>query len=219
MLSTAGWQLDYKRWMITNRATRLLINVLAVGLVSLCFSGLARADTWVFDKQNTEIRFSWDYLGVSRRSGRFVDMDGTLNFSPTEPEVGDIELTIRSASVSTGTKELDDALKSADFFGATNNPRIMFKSTGITKTGEKSGDIAGMLTLLGQSRPVVLATTWNFTGEHPLGTSNVNFQGKWVSGFSATTKIQRSDFGMKRGIPLLSDEIRIDIEAVFIRKY
>ena len=218
MRSTAAWQLDYKHPMITNILTRRLINIFAVGLVGLSFSGLARADTWVFDKQNTEIRFSWDYLGVARRSGRFIDMDGTLNFSPTEPEVGDIDMTIRSASIATGTKELDDALKSADFFAAASNPRITFKSTGITKTGDKSGEILGTLTLLGQSRPVVLAATWNYTGEHPLGSSNVNFQGKWVSGFSATTKIQRSDFGMKRGIPLLSDEIRIDIEAVFIRK-
>jgi polyisoprenoid-binding protein YceI len=180
--------------------------------------GSARADTWVFDKQQTEIRFSWDHLGLSRRSGRFLDMDGTLDFSPTEPEAGTIELSIRTASVQTGTKELDDALKSPDFFSAPAHPRITFRSTGITKTSEKTGDLKGELTILGVTRLVTLATTWNFTGEHPLSASNPTFQGKWVSGFTATTKVLRSEFGLKRGIPLLSDEVRIDIEAVFLRK-
>jgi polyisoprenoid-binding protein YceI len=180
--------------------------------------GSARADTWGFDKQHTEIRFSWDHLGLSRRSGRFLDMDGTLDFSPTEPEAGTIELSIRTASVVTGTKELDDALKSPDFFSAAAHPRISFRSTGITKTSEKTGDLKGELTILGVTRPVTLATTWNFTGEHPLSASNPTFQGKWVSGFTATTKVLRSEFGLKRGIPLLSDEVRIDIEAVFLRK-
>jgi polyisoprenoid-binding protein YceI len=178
----------------------------------------ADTDTWVFDKQNTEIRFSWDHLGLSRRSGRFLDMDGTLSFSPTDPEGGTIELTIRTASVATGAKEMDDALKSPDFFSATAFPRISFRSTGIAKTSEKSGDVKGELTILGITRPVTLATVWNFTGEHPLAASNTTFQGKWVSGFTATTKVLRSEFGLKRGIPLLSDEVRIDIEAVFFRK-
>ena len=145
-------------------------------------------------------------------------MDGTLNFAPTDPESGNVELAIKSSSVSTGVKELDDTLKSPDFFGAVSNPRILFKSTGVVKTGERAGDITGELTFHGQSRPVVLSTTWNFTGEHPMSESNVTFQGKWVSGFTATAKILRSDFGVKRGIPLLSDEVRIDIDAVFIRK-
>lgn len=197
---------------------RLPTTFAAVLLALASAAGAARADTWVFDKQNTEIRFSWDHLGLSRRSGRFLDMEGTLDFTPTDPATGEIELSIRTASVSTGAKEIDDALKSPDFFAVANHPRITFRSTGIAKTGERTGDVKGELTILGQTRPVVLATTWNFTGEHPLSSSNVNFQGKWVSGFTATTKVLRSEFGLKRGIPLLSDEIRIDIEAVFFRK-
>lgn len=178
----------------------------------------AVADTWVFDKQSTEIRFSWDYLGLSRRSGRFTEMDGALEFSPTEPEAGKIELWIRANSVSTGAREFDDLLKTPDFFSATGNPRITFRSTGITKTGERTGDVAGELTLMGITKSVILSTTWNFTGEHPLAASNPTYQGKWVSGFSATTKVLRSEFGMKRGIPMVSDEVRIDIDAVLLRR-
>ncbi len=203
---------------MTHTLIRSLFSIITFCSVLLDGSIVVHADTWVFDKQNTEIRFSWDYLGLSRRSGSFPDMDGTLEFTPTDPEAGEIQLSIRTASVSTGVKELDDTLKSADFFGAASHPRITFKSTGIVKTGERTGDVTGELSIHGQSKPVTLSTTWNFTGEHPMSASNVTFQGKWVSGFTATTKIQRSDFGLKRGIPLLSDEIRIDIDAVFIRK-
>lgn len=196
--------------------SRLLAAVaLAVALGS---AAPAAADPWVFDKQSTEIRFSWDYLGLARRSGRFLDMDGTLDFTPTDPEGGTIEVTIKSASVSTGTRDLDDLLKSADFFAVSGNPRIAFRSIGVTKTSERTGDLAGELTILGVTKPVTLKATWNFTGEHPLAASNPTYQGKWVSGFSATTAILRSDFGMSRGIPLVSDEIRIEIEAVFLRR-
>ena len=178
----------------------------------------AHADTWAFDKAHTEIRFSWDHLGLSRKSGRFLDMDGTLEFSPTEPEQGQIDVSIRTASVATGVRELDDHLKSPDFFAATANPRITFKSTGVTKTGERAGEVNGNLTIAGVTKPVTLDVKWNFTGEYPLSSINAAYQGKWVSGFSATTTIARSDFGLKRAIPLISDEIQITIEAELLRK-
>lgn len=178
----------------------------------------SHADTWVFDKQHTEIRFSWDHLGLSRKSGRFLDMDGTLEFSPTEPEVGRIDVGIRTSSVATGVRELDDHLKSPDFFGANANPRITFKSTGVTKTGDRTGEVNGNLTIAGVTKPVTLDVTWNFTGEYPLSAINPGYQGKWVSGFSAKTIIARSDFGLKRAIPLISDEIQITIEAELLRK-
>lgn len=187
-------------------------------MLSAAGAGSAFADTWVFEKGSCEVRFSWDYLGLSRRAARFTDLEGVLDFAPTDPDSGAVEVTIRAATVSTGSREFDDLLKSPDFFAVSGNPRITFRSKSISRTGEKTGEIAGELTVLGVTRPVTLATTWNFTGEHPLAASNPTFQGKWVSGFSATTKILRSDFGMKRGIPLVSDEVRIDIDAVFVRK-
>src|ERR671914_2094447 len=89
---------------------------LAAALVFLGAGLPARGDTWVFDTQNTEVRFSWDHLGLSRQSGRFLEVDGRLDFTPTDPRSGAIDVTIRSASVATGVKEYDANLKSADFF-------------------------------------------------------------------------------------------------------
>ncbi|HZA01276.1 MAG TPA: YceI family protein [Hyphomicrobiaceae bacterium] len=178
----------------------------------------ARADTWLFDAQNTEVRFSWDHLGLSRQSGRFLEVNGRLEFTPTDPRSGAVDVTIRSASLATGIKEYDANLKSADFFDAGQYPEITFKSTAVRHIGDNTGEVIGDLTILGVTRPVTLQVAWNFTGEHPLAMVNPTYKGKWVSGFSATTTIQRSDWGLKRGVPLISDEIHVAIEAEFLRQ-
>jgi polyisoprenoid-binding protein YceI len=191
---------------------------LAAAVASLVAGLPARGDTWVFDPQNTEVRFSWDHLGLSRQSGRFLEVDGRLEFTPTDPGAGAIDVRIRAASVTTGVKEYDANLKSVDFFDAAQHPEITFKSTGLRHIGANTAEVTGDLTILSVTRPVTLRVAWNYTGEHPLALVNPTYKGKWVSGFSATTTIQRSEWGLKRGVPLISDDIHIGIEAEFLRK-
>lgn len=178
----------------------------------------AVADTWRNDKGHAEVRFTWDHLGMSRQGGRFTDVDATLAFSPTEPEKGEVEARIRVASVLTGVRELDDVLKKPDFFDASNHPYILFKSTAVRPLTDKTGEIDGDLTVMGVTRPVTLQAVWNFTGGHPLASINPAYTGQWASGFSAKTTIQRSEWGIKRVVPLVSDEIEIGIEIEFLRK-
>jgi len=178
----------------------------------------ARADTWTFDRQNTEVLFSWNHLGLSQQSGQFLEMRGKLDFTPTDPESGSVEVTIRVASIWTGVRELDDMLKSPDYFNAARFPDITFSSTGVRRIDDKTGDLDGELTMLGVTKPVTLRVRWNFTGEYPLASINPVYQGKWVSGFSAETRILRSQWGLTRALPLISDEIRIVIEAEFLRQ-
>lgn len=187
-------------------------------LTALAWSAPARADNWEFDKQNTSIRFTWDHLGLSRQSGQFLDFDGRLHFSPTDPEGGSVDVVIKTASLWTGVKEFDDNLKSESFFNADRYPIITFRSTWVRRTGEKTGEIDGELTIMGISRPVTLKVIWNFTGEHPFASVNPTYKGKWVSGFSASTKVKRSDWGLTRALPLISDDIWITIEAEFLLK-
>lgn len=188
-----------------------------VAIVCASAGSAARADIWVLDKQAGIVRFAYDHLGLSRQGGRFTEMDGRLELSPTDPENGSVDITIRAASISTGVAEVDRVLRSADFFNVLRHPQIRFRSTGVRKTGERTGEVAGELTMLGVTEPVTLAVTWNYTGEYPLSAINPVYQGRWVSGFSATTRIERSRWGMKRGIPLLSDEIEIAVEVEFLR--
>ena len=180
-------------------------------------SATARADIWVLDRQASAVHFAFDRLGLSRPRGRFTDIEGRLEFSPTDPEGGSVDITIRAAAISTGVAEWDQVLRSADFLSVQRFPQIRFRSTGVTKTGERTGDVSGELTMMGVTQPVTLKVRWNFTGEYPLSAVNPIYQGRWVSGFSATTRIERSQWGLKRGIPLLSDDVEIEIEAEFLK--
>lgn len=193
-----------------------------IGLVSGAAIGLAAhaamADTYVFDPGHTNITFSWNHLGLSRQSGRFVEYEGMLEFDPLQPEEARLDVTLKVASVFTGAKQLDRDLRSSDFFDAARHPEITFRSTLVRRTGARAGEVAGDLTIMGETRPVVLQVRWNYTGEHPLAALNPTYRGKFVSGFSAATTILRSDWGIKRGIPLISDEIEIAIETELSRK-
>lgn len=189
---------------------------LALGSM-LASATVARADIWVIDRNTTVVHFSYDHLGVSRQSGRFKDIEGQLEFSPTEPERGSVDITIKAAGVSTGVAELDKLLRSPDFLDAGRHPTIRFRSVGVKPTGERNGELDGELTFMGVTWPLTLKVRWNYTGEYPLAAVNPAYQGRWVSGFSASAVIERSRWGLKRGIPLISDEVEIQIEAEFLR--
>lgn len=176
-----------------------------------------RADVWVLDKNTTTVLFFYDNLGITRQSGRFKDIEGRLEFSPTEPERGAVDITIKAFAVSTGVNELDRLLRSADFFDTGRHPTIRFRSVSVKPTADKSGQLDGELTFMGVTWPVTLDVRWNYTGEHPLAAINPAYAGKWVSGFSARTTIERSRWGLRRAIPLISDRIDIAIEAEFVK--
>lgn len=188
-------------------------------LLTSCFGLEARADQFVLDKQHTDVRFSWDHLGLSRQSGKFTDLTGTVAFDSEKPEATTVNVTIPVASMMTGVPPLDAALvKSKDYFDVTAHPVIKFKSTSIKATSDKTAELVGDLTINGVTKPVTLAVVWNYLGEHPLGSINPTFAGKTAAGFSARTQILRSEWGISRLIPLVSDEIRISIEAEMHRQ-
>lgn len=193
--------------------------LLAAGVVAIlpAAASTANADIWVLDKNTTTVHFTYDHLGVSKQSGRFKDIEGRLEFSPTEPERGEVDVTIKSTGISTGVAALDKLLRSVDFLDTNRHPNIRFRSTAVRPGGERDGEIEGELTFLGVTRPVTLKARWHYTGEYPLASINPAYQGKWISGFSARTMIERSQWGLKRGIPLISDEVEIRIEAEFLR--
>lgn len=180
---------------------------------ALATPAAAAGETYAFDKTHTEVRFSWDHLGLSRQSGRFLDTEGTLQLDPERPEASRVEVAIKLPSLSTGVKELDGVLKSKEFFDVASNPVATFRSTEVVKTGDKTARVSGDLTIAGKTNPVVLDVVWNFAGEHPLSKINPVYAGTYYTGFSARTQILRSDWGITRTIPYVSDEIKISIEA------
>ncbi|MFM9850682.1 MAG: YceI family protein [Hyphomicrobiaceae bacterium] len=205
MRTTFGWRIG---WIGVAAA------LLAFGLQTLA----ARADIYAFDRDHTNITFSWNHLGIARQSARIMEFDGILDFDPENPENSSVDVTLKVASLFTGTRSLDRDLKSSDFFDAARYPEITFKSAIIRRVGERSGEVTGDLTILGTTHPVALQVRWNFSGEHPLGDINPAYKGKYVAGFSAVTTVLRSAWGLKRAVPLVSDEIEVTIEAEFLRK-
>lgn len=207
-------------WMLAGPELGLVLGLVLSLMLSLAlWAAPARADTYDIDAEHTEVRFSWDHLGLSRQSGRFTDVKGTVEFNPNNPATSTVNVTIPLRSIQTGVKKLDEhLLNSREFFNPDSYPDIAFKSVSVTPTGQRTAEVTGELTMNGVARPVVLDVIWNFSGEHPLSTINPTYAGVYASGFSAKTQIRRSDFGLTRTIPFVSDEIRITIETEMYRR-
>lgn len=190
----------------------------AMALATCILAGPARADRYMLDPEHTEVRFTWDHLGMSRQGGRFVDVTGSLDFDEARPDASRISVIIKVASLWTGVAALDSQLvKSREFFEAAKFPTMTFGSTEVRQTSARTADVMGDLTINGIARPVVLNVTWNYAGAHPMSKINPAFLDQYVAGFSAQTQIRRSDWGLTRTVPFVSDEIQISIETEFKR--
>lgn len=200
------------------RMRNLLLPVLAAACL-LVPATAATSATFVLDRDHTEVRASWDHLGLSRQSARFSDVVGRVTFSPEAPERSAVDVTIKVDSVSTGVAALDKHLTgSTDFFDVQRHPNITFRSRSVAMTSPKTANIEGDLTINGITRPATLSAVWNFLGEHPLANVNPVYKDVEAAGFSARTQILRSEWGITRTIPLVSDEVRITIEVEMLKR-
>lgn len=189
-----------------------LLTVLTAG--ALAFSSLpskAAVETYSFDTAHTQILFFVDHLGFSKSQGEFHTYDGGFTFDTENPDKSSVNVTIQTDSIDMDHEKWNDHMKNKDFFNVEEFPTMTFQSTAIELTGEKTANITGDLTILGVTKPVVLNTVYNKSGVHP-------FNGKYVSGFSATANIKRSAFGMTYGLPGVGDDVEIRIEVEGFRQ-
>lgn len=163
-------------------------------------------DQYEFDKEHTNIMFYANHIGFSNMMGRFTEFSGGFHFDPKQPEQSSVGVTLKPTGIQTSSSALDRELQSEHFFHSSQFPSIRFKSTGIKVTGKNTGDVTGDLTLLGITKPVVLHVRFNKADYHPI-------TNQFVAGFSADTVIHRSDFGMDYLVPMVSNDIRLEIEA------
>jgi polyisoprenoid-binding protein YceI len=179
----------------------------SVALVSgFAFSAQAAPEKFELDKPHTQIIFSVNHLGFSTSYGKFTDYAGTINLDQQEPKNSDVDVTIQTASLDMSDEKWDEHLKSKDFFDVEQFPTMTFKSTKVEVTGDKTANVTGDLTLHGVTKPVTLAVTYNGTGKHPM-------MDRMETGFEATGKIKRSDFGMGYGVPAVGDDVNITISV------
>lgn len=185
--------------------------VLTVSAVAMS----AQTKDWKIDAAHSEADFSIKHMAISTVHGTFRGVSGVIKYDPADVTKSGVEATIDMSSVDTGVAQRDNHLKSPDFFDVAKFPTMTFKSTSVTKAGDHY-DVAGDLTLHGVTKKVVLKL------DEP-GKEEPGMDGKSVHrGFSATTMINRKDFGLtwngtlKSGDSVLGDDVKIelDVEAV-----
>ena len=168
---------------------------------------LAQGDTWRLDPAHSAAQFSVRHLGISTVRGAFTKVEGTVQYSPSDPSQCIIDATIESSSVDTRVEMRDNHLRSADFLDVAKYPAITFKSKRATANGPGRLNVVGDLTIHGVTKEVVL----DVEGPTPVVKDPM---GNLRMGASATTKISRKDFGINGAPGMVGDEITIilDIE-------
>ena len=177
-----------------------------IALILTVATSPAHAARYTFDKAHTSITFFVDHLGFSMSQGEFDRFDGHFIFNPADPKNSSVEVTIDTASIDMDDEKWNAHMRGADFLDTENHPEMTFKSEMIEIQSNNTGRIHGQLTLLGITKPVVLDVTHNRSGKHA-------FNNKYVSGFSATARLARSEWGMEYALPLIGDEVEIRIEV------
>lgn len=168
--------------------------------------------TWSVDPAHSTVGFVARHLVISKVRGSFRSFGGTVNVSEN-PLESSVTATVDMASVDTADESRDGHLKGSDFFDVENHPTMTFASTGLVATGD-GYRLNGDLTIKGVTRPVGFDLEVSGVSPDPWGGTRV--------AFSATTEINRKDFGlewnvvMETGGVLVGEKIRIelDIQAV-----
>lgn len=175
----------------------------------------AWATTYAIDKDHTTIGFKIRHL-FSWVQGTFDDYEGSFVYVPDQPAQWAVSTTISASSINTRVAARDNHLRSKDFFDVEQYPTVTFKSTQVTDVTSTGAKLHGVLGIHGVEKPVVLDLVIHGAGKDPWG--NVR------SGFTATTKVNRRDFGLtwnkavETGQLLVGEEVDIVLEVEGIEK-
>ena len=170
----------------------------------------APAGIYVTDPAHTSLTWSLDHSGLSHWTARFVGARAVLDWRPEDPAASTLIVDIDPLSLRTDfpfpeETDFDGMIATSEDFLA--GKPIRFVSTSVEVTGERTGLVHGDLTLRGVSRPVTLEVVFNGSmAEHP-------FSHEAKVGFSATTRFQRSDWGLEMLVPFIGDTIDVTIET------
>jgi polyisoprenoid-binding protein YceI len=183
---------------------------LAIALVSAAVSlalcdppaRAAGASNWRIDPGRTEIAFAIDAVGYPRTQGRFERFDGRISIDLDRPEKSSVAFHVRSGSVDVGSASFSDYLRSPAFLDSEKHPSIDFVSNSIEKLSDRAVRVTGELTLLGVTKPL----TVDVAVERPK-------DGKGPFTFLAQTRIDRLEFGMNSGFPLVSRDVELTIRS------
>lgn len=192
-----------------------LFSTLAL-IIALVIPALSFASTWTIDPDHSTVGFKIRHLMVSNVNGRFETYKGTINLNDTDISKSKVEVSIDAASINTNVQKRDEHLRSPDFFDVAKFPQLTFVSKGISKKGADGLLLTGDLTIHGVTKEVVLDVA-ELTAESKDPWGNIR------RGATATTKINRKDFGLlwnaalETGGVLVGDEVTITLEVEMIK--
>ena len=180
-----------------------------VALAEAQISADLPSGNYVLDKKHASVIAKVLHMGVSYYTVRFDTFDASFAYDPANPTAARVKATLDATSLDVGAAY---GRRFADeFLDATKNPVVSFVSTQIVPSPDgRTGTMIGNLTLHGVTKPVTFNVTFVGVGHGLFGGT--------ITGFSATTRIKRSDFGSTFLLNLVGDDTEIDIDAEFDRK-
>ena len=177
----------------------------------------ASADTWQIDPVHTTVGFTVRHMMISNVRGQFTKVAGTITAKDSDPASVKVEATIDTSSIDTRSADRDADLKSANFLDVAKYPTMTFKSKKIEPAGTGKWKMVGDLTLHGVTKEVTLDV------EGPTAPIKDPY-GNTRAGASATTKINRKDFGLawnkalEAGGAVVGDEVTVSIDVEAVKK-
>jgi polyisoprenoid-binding protein YceI len=165
------------------------------------------AGAWTLDKTHASVVGHVSHFGFTNYAFRFDKIDASFDYDPAKPEASQLKVAIDANSLNTGYAKADQEFP-AEFLMADKHPAVTFVSKSITRTGNK-GKVAGDLTLAGVTKPVTLDVVFNGYDK--------DFMKKDRTGFSATTTIDRTQFGSTKYAPMIGKDVTLNIEVEFTK--
>ena len=186
-------------------------------IIALALPTFASATTWTIDPDHSDVGFKVKHLMVSNVKGNFEKYTGVVEINDKDITKSKVQVNIDTNSINTNVQKRDEHLRSADFFNVAKYPAMTFVSKKVAKAGKDKLKVTGDLTLHGITKQVVLNV------EGPTRESKDPW-GNIRKGATATTKINRKDFGLvwnaalETGGVTVGEEITITLEIEMIRK-
>ncbi len=192
-------------------------NLAALSAALLIFPARAHSEQWTIDTPHSNAQFSVRHMMISNVKGAFTKVTGTVDLDEQDITRSKVEATIDATTIDTREPKRDAHLKSPDFFDVAKYPTITFKSTSVSRGADGRLKVAGDLTMHGVTKPVVLDVD-------PLSAPLKDRSGTLHVGTSATTHVNRKDFGMNfnarldGGGMVVGEDITINIDVEIYRK-
>ena len=182
------------------------LSAAALALTLSAANATAGPESYVLDASHSQVIFGYNHLGFSTTYNMFSGFEGEIMFDADDPTASSVNVSMPVKSLFTGWEKRFEHFMSDDFFGAQDGDLITFASTGIEVTGDDTAVITGDLTINDVTQSVSLDAKLNKADTHPMA-------GKPWLGFDATATVLRSDFGLGKFAPNVSDELDVIISV------